>query len=56
MNIIDFTFDNQNNLYTLNDYYLISKIKIEQNYNMIYPLTLGLLTYFILKNPLDLNF
>ena len=56
MNIIDFTFDNQNNLYTLNDYYLISKIKIEQNFNMIYPLTLGLLTYFIFKNPLDLNF
>lgn len=34
MNIIDFTIDNQDNLFLINDYYLISKMKI--NYSALY--------------------
>ena len=51
MNIIDFTFDNSNYLYTLNDSYLISKIKIEQNWNLFYPVAISLAAYLFFKNP-----
>ena len=51
MNIIDFTFDNSNYLYTLNDSYLISKIKIEQNLNLFYPVAISLAAYLFFKNP-----
>ena len=49
MNIVDFTIDNEDNLFLINDYYLISKMKI--NYSAFFdevmiPLALGSIFYY----------
>ena len=49
MNIVDFTIDNEDNLFLINDYYLISKMKI--NYSVFFdevliPLAIGSIFYY----------
>lgn len=52
MNIIDFTFDNNDNLYLINDFYLVSKLKLKYRTieQMFYPLLLGVAAYSFLNN------